>query len=276
MSPLLVAGADKSIREYFPMSNCRQIAVTLPRPDPLSPEVPLSLLETRSTSLKISLQGSTESVLGRVSRISGISGIFKGHPLPPRTSIDDAPYVPEASARFMDLLTFGWVTPLLSLGNSRPLQASDLYVLQPERGAAYVADRIEASFTRRQKAAEDYNSRLARGDVHPGPFNVVLWMLTGKREEKEKRWRELGGRKNASLALALNDSVKWWFWSGGVLKVFGDIAQVTSPLLVKVSLLIFISMRTGGLRGDRDRPSSSLPQIRMQGTSWALLSPPSV
>ena len=142
---------------------------------------------------------------------------FKGHTLPPRASIDDAPYyVPEASANFMDLLTFGWLTPLLSLGYSRPLEASNPYVLLPERGAACAADRIEASFTRRQKVAEKYNARLARGDVDPGPLNVVLWMLNGKREEKEKRWCELGRRENVNLAWALNDSVKWWFWSGGV------------------------------------------------------------
>ena len=163
------------------------------------------------------------------------SQFFKANPQPPR---DDAPYIPEASANFMDLLTFGWMTPLLSLGYSRPLEASDLYVLQPERGAAYVADKIDASLRRRQKAAEDYNARLARGDLHPGPLNMVLWMLTGEREEKEKRWRELGGRKNASLAWALNDSIKWWFWSGGVLKVVGDTAQVMSPLLVKVQLVM--------------------------------------
>ena len=180
----------------------------------------------RSTSL---LNSFAESALEWASQF------FEVHPPPPRASIDDASYAPEASANFVDLLTFGWITPLLSLGYSRPLEASDLYMLQPERGAVYIANRIDASFMRRQKAAEDYNARLARGDVHPGPLNAVLWMLTGKREEKEKRWREFGGKKNASLAWALNDSIKWWFWSGGALKVIGDTAQMTSPLLVKVS-----------------------------------------
>ena len=220
--------------------------------------------------LKPLLESVAESTMG----LSRFSQIFKAHPLPPRTSIDDAPHIPEASANFVDLVTFGWLTPLLSLGYSRPLEASDLYVLQPERGAAYIADRIDASFTRRRKAAEDYNARLARGDVHPGPWNMVLWMLTGKREEKEKRWREFGGRKNSSLVWALNDSVKWWFWSGGVLKVIGDTAEVTSPLLIKVPLLISIYMGTRRLTCNS--PSSSSPQIRMQGTNLALLSPLSV
>ena len=214
--------------------------------------------------LKLSLEGSAESALEWVSRF------FTTHPVPPRAPIDDATYVPEASANFMDLLTFGWMTPLLSLGYSRPLEATDLYVLQPERGAAYVADKIDASFRRRQKAAEDYNARLARGDLHPGPFNMALWVLTGKRKEKEKRWREVEGRKNASLAWALNDSVKWWFWSGGIFKVIGDTAQVTSPLLLKVSLLISIWEQR---RLTFNRPSSSSLQTRTQGTNSALLFP---
>ena len=212
-----------------------------------------------------------KSVAERALELSLFSRFFKAHPLPPRASIDDAPYIPEASANFMDLLTFGWVTPLLSLGYSRPLETSDLYMLQSERGAAYIADKIDASFTHRQKSADDYNARLARGDVYPGPLNVVLWMLTGKREEKEKRWREIGGRKHPSLAWALNDSVKWWFWSGGVLRVIKDTAEVASPLLVKVPLLMSIYMRTRRLTCNR--PSLSSPRIRMQGTNLALLSP---
>jgi hypothetical protein len=44
------------------------------------------------------------------------------------------------------------------------------------------------------------------------------------------------------LVLALNDSVKWWFWSAGLLKLVGDTAQVTSPLVMKVctSCLFFL------------------------------------
>lgn len=35
----------------------------------------------------------------------------------------------------------------------------------------------------------------------------------------EKKWRDVDGRKHASLAWALNDVVGWRFWSGGVSKV---------------------------------------------------------
>ncbi|KAG7096565.1 hypothetical protein E1B28_003986 [Marasmius oreades] len=43
----------------------------------------------------------------------------------------------------------------------------------------------------------------------------------------------------------MNDSVKWWFWSGGLFKVLGDTAQITSPLLVKA----IVNFATDSYRG---------------------------
>ncbi len=56
----------------------------------------------------------------------------------------------------------------------------------------------------------------------------------GDGEERLKHWREKEGKARPSLTWAMNDALKWWFWSGGVLKVFGDTAQITSPLILKV------------------------------------------
>ncbi|KAG5645528.1 hypothetical protein DXG03_005803 [Asterophora parasitica] len=151
----------------------------------------------------------------------------------PKSSIDDAELTPEATANFFSLVTFGWVTPLLALGYARPLEAPDLYKLQADRGAKHIADKINASFDRRYRAAQDYNARLASGEVKPGMWKRVVWNFSGKRKEKEKQWREVDGKKRASLIWAMNDSVSWWFWSAGLLKVVGDTAQLTSPLLVK-------------------------------------------
>lgn len=122
----------------------------------------------------------------------------------------------------------------MSLGYRRPLEATDLYKLSPDRGAAYIADKINASFDQRQKTALEYNQKLANGEVRAGLWRNIVWTVKGNRREREKKWREVDGRKKASLTWAINDSVKWWFWSGGLLKVVGDTAQVTSPLLVKV------------------------------------------
>ncbi|KDR78881.1 hypothetical protein GALMADRAFT_244520 [Galerina marginata CBS 339.88] len=151
---------------------------------------------------------------------------------PPIQSLDDSLLIPEATANILSIITFGWITPLLSLGYARPLEAPDLYKLQPERGAAHIAQAITDSFTRRVKEAEAYNIRLANGEISPG-LKGVWWSIRGKRKEKEAEWRLKTGRQKASLVWAMNDSVKWWFWSAGLLKVVGDTAQVTSPLVVK-------------------------------------------
>lgn len=130
-------------------------------------------------------------------------------------------------------MTFGWITPLMALGYARPLEATDLYKLQDSRAAAVVAEKITKSFEARQIAAAEYNARLENGEISPG-LKGVWWSVRGNRAQREKQWREKDGRKRASLTLAMNDSVKWWFWSGGILKLIADCAQITSPLLVKV------------------------------------------
>jgi len=121
----------------------------------------------------------------------------------------------------------------MTLGYARPLEAPDLWKLQDHRSAAHIADLIDESYTRRVKAANEFNDRLRNGEVSPG-LKGVWWSISGKRAEREKEWREKSGLRKASLTLAINDSVKWWFWSAGILKVIGDTAQVTSPLVVKV------------------------------------------
>lgn len=130
------------------------------------------------------------------------------NPPPPKTSINDAEMIPEATARWFSLVTFSWITPLLSLGYARPLEASDLYKLQDDRSASYIADRILVSFNMRQIEADEYNSRLAKGDVKAG-WRIIWWILRGNRVGREKQWREIDGKRKASLVLAMNDSVKW-------------------------------------------------------------------
>ena len=107
------------------------------------------------------------------------------------------------------MLTFEWITPLLSLGYSRPLEVSDLYKLQDDHSAAHIAEKILESFEARRILANEYNECLANGNVKAGWRNIV-WTLKGNRADREKHWREVGGKQKASLALAMNDSIKWF------------------------------------------------------------------
>jgi len=104
---------------------------------------------------------------------------------------------------------------MLSLGYARPLEPTDLWKLENHRSAAVISKKILDSFQRRSDEAENYNVRLANGQVKPG-LQRLWWSLRGKTAEREKQWREKNGVKKPSLVWAMNDSVKWWFWSSGV------------------------------------------------------------
>jgi hypothetical protein len=131
----------------------------------------------------------------------------------------------------------------MTLGYARPLEASDLWKLQDDRSAGVIAETILSSFDARRKRADEYNARLANGEIKPPLRLRVISRLCGDGEERLKRWREKDGKAQASLTWAMNDAIKWWFWTGGVLKVIGDTAQVTSPLILKVGWLLWLILR---------------------------------
>jgi len=125
----------------------------------------------------------------------------------------------------------------MRLGYSRPLEATDLYKLQDDRSSGVIAERITRSFKERQRKAAEYNSRLANGEISPG-LKRIWWSIRGRRQELEKEWRERTGQKKPSLTLAVNDSVFWFFWTGGILRLISDVTLITSPLLVKVIIVL--------------------------------------
>ncbi|KAJ4480031.1 ABC transporter [Lentinula aciculospora] len=175
-------------------------------------------------------------------------------PIPPPTgSIDDAELIPEATASIFSLVIFQWINPLLTLGFHRPLEASDLYKLQDDRKAAYIGEKIATSFEQRRKEAKEYNEALAKGAISAG-WKTIWWTLRGNRAEREKQWREKDGKKRPSLVMALNDSVKVFFWTGGLFKVLGDTAQVTSPLLVKAIVNFATESYTNHMEGQEVPP----------------------
>ena len=160
------------------------------------------------------------------------------YPPRPKTSLDEADIIPEVNANWLSILTFEWISPLLRLGYSRPLEAADLYKLQDHRSAGVIAEKIIRSFEERQRKATEYNSRLANGEISPG-LKGIWWSVTGQRQKREKEWREKTGKKKPSLTMAANDSVFRLFWSAGIFRLISDVALITSPLLVKVNFSFF-------------------------------------
>ena len=63
----------------------------------------------------------------------------------------------EYSANIFSLLTFQWMSPIMRVGYNRPLELNDIWLVNPDRSADYLSNRVEASFKK----------RVARGDKRP-------------------------------------------------------------------------------------------------------------
>lgn len=76
------------------------------------------------------------------------------------------------------------------------------------------------------QAAAEWNAQLAAGEVHPSLWLKIKWFFIAlvhlqfaMYAELERAWRDGGGRREPSIAWALNDVFGWTFWSGGIFKV---------------------------------------------------------
>lgn len=133
-----------------------------------------------------------------------------------------------SDASFVSLLTNNRAQVL---GYQRSLQATDLWRMDTTREAATLSGKLDASWERRVREADEWNARLAAGDVRPGWFKRLKWSVKAIRSGKsgvtyserraalETHWREKDGRKEPSLTWALNDVFGWHFWAGGLFKV---------------------------------------------------------
>lgn len=133
------------------------------------------------------------------------------------------------------------------LGYQRTLQAEDLPRLDAHRETAHLADALDAAWERRVLAAQDWNARLESGEIKPGLMRKTGWACKAtigaksmgktyreRRQALEKSWRDVGGKREASLAWALNDTLGLAFWVGGVCKVISD-TRCVHPLHVTIS-----------------------------------------
>ena len=64
---------------------------------------------------------------------------------------------PEYGASFLSLLTFQWMAPIMRTGYQRPLELNDIWLVNPDRAAGVLSDKLRSSF----------NKRVARGERYP-------------------------------------------------------------------------------------------------------------
>ena len=107
--------------------------------------------------------------------------------------------------------------------------------MDPTREAGNMSEKLDASWERRKQTADDWNRRMAKGEIHPSLLRRLLWYMQAcapspkylalgstigaRRAALEQRWREFDGMKHPSIAWALNDVFGMHFWAGGLFKV---------------------------------------------------------
>ncbi|KAF8318754.1 ABC protein [Clavulina sp. PMI_390] len=158
-------------------------------------------------------------------------------PRAPYPSIDDAPEIPIATASFWSLLTFSWITEIMIIGWQRPLQIGDLWRMNDGRKSAFLAQKLEVAWTRRQKAADEWNALLASGQIHPSSLRKLWWKVKARGNNTrmaslEAAWAERS-RRAPSIVWALSEVFGVDFWLGGLFKLVGDAAQMCGPLVSK-------------------------------------------
>ena len=102
------------------------------------------------------------------------------------------------TAGWFSLLTFGWMNSLMALGYARPLEASDLWKLQEHRSSEVIANAILDSFEAHRRKADEYNTRLANGEIKPPLRLRLMSALRGDgRNGSGSGWRNMGGSSPA-------------------------------------------------------------------------------
>ena len=214
-------------------------------------------------------------------------------PAPP-LRMEDAPILPYSKANPLSVLTYQWVTPIMTLGYRRPLEATDLWKMDEKRSAEVLSKRLSSDWERRVQQAEEANKGIENGSTPVGKMRKLGWqiaivkdryifrkkeaqgMTLQKREElwrappppgaydppvppmkakkspkgspaaaaaalkraqeakaKKERLPNLSGHKRASLIMAVHDQMAWLMWSGLAIKLVGDVAQLTAPLVIR-------------------------------------------
>ncbi|KAG9048922.1 hypothetical protein FS837_011659 [Tulasnella sp. UAMH 9824] len=180
-------------------------------------------------------------------------------PPPPPKSLDDAPISPLVTASFLSKMTYHWITPIMTLGFQRPLQATDLWKMDSSREAEYLSAQLDNAWSRRVARATDRNARLLDGEINPSIARRSWWGVKAfaggdSRAKQEERWRSVDGKVDPSLAMALNDVLGVSFWAGGLFKVVGDVSQLMVPIVSK-AIINFGKERASAKGAGQEAPS---------------------
>ncbi|KAI0717423.1 multidrug resistance-associated ABC transporter [Cerioporus squamosus] len=186
------------------------------------------------------------------------------HPRPAPPAFGQGKVVPETKVSPLSRLLFSWLDPILAVGFSRPLQADDFWSLPDYRLTGTMTERVEQSFynqcppeerpaflfetedaplnktTTNGKASRHSTGSSQLPDTEEKTVNDEPGNDKSGNDSKASPERsnvEAGKKhKDPSLLKALHKVYWVQFWTAGVLKLFSDTLNTTTPLVNQVLL----------------------------------------
>ncbi|KAF4589934.1 hypothetical protein EYR38_009229 [Pleurotus pulmonarius] len=168
-------------------------------------------------------------VLSQVKKMNEMSGILRTprdgkirelcimrnpfHPEPAPPGFAEGKIAPEERASIFSRIVFHWLTPLLQVGFSRPLQKEDLWELTPPTLATSLTRRVETEFYSR---------------CPPEKRPAFL---------KDLQPKQGPPKTDESLFKALHRAFLTRWWVSGVFYLAGETLRTTTPLVTKVFLI---------------------------------------
>ncbi|GJJ12903.1 hypothetical protein Clacol_007149 [Clathrus columnatus] len=201
---------------------------------------------------------------------SFVRKLWHPDPASPAFSQNGKVVIPEQTASIPSRVIFQWISPLLAVGFSRPLETEDLWSLQHLRLSDSMADRLGEQFYNRcpehmrplgwintNEAHDDNKLREPKEDgktdtkstsEKSGGFEDAA-NSKSKPEVKQKATKSSKPKPSKSnqdinfrhvFFSALYSTLRWRWWLAGLFKLIGDTLQTTSPLITK-ALLTWLS-----------------------------------
>ncbi|KAH7104651.1 ATP-dependent bile acid permease [Auriculariales sp. MPI-PUGE-AT-0066] len=154
-----------------------------------------------------------------------LSWWLPAEPAPSNLAGEPPKTIPEQPASFFSQLTFGWISPLLTVGYTRPIEKDDLWSLPESKNASPAADSFAFTYERiRLRAQLKQEAVLAKKKANTD--------VEGNTSEAPASSEDNASPGVLFRALFVLNFWRWLF--GGILKLISGALSVSSPLLTKV------------------------------------------
>ncbi|KAH7104385.1 cadmium ion transporter [Auriculariales sp. MPI-PUGE-AT-0066] len=148
------------------------------------------------------------------------------HPKPAPAGFAQDRENPDLTANIWARTWISYIFPLLKVGYSRPLEENDLWQVNESRRARVLGDRIESK----------YEQQIAKRRRNNNASSAATPDIENGRQSTADPQASPPSSSSKDLQLAVYYAFLTEFWTSGALKLIGDVATVTTPLVSQAFL----------------------------------------